>query len=319
MALGGQAVSRTRKGVPVPLTDHVALVSLTNRVSTSELLQVAAAVQKQVARDFTPVWGLPATVDAFADLTTVPSDYHLVVLFSDPDDLAGRLEFAIGREAATSLIDYFDRDELQGVHLNEFTRQPFALVEWSDMWSTTMSHETLEMLADPYGNRLIAAARAGFPDERVNYLLEICDPCQTQWYPVNGVPVSDFYTPNYFDPVRVEGIRYSFTGAIKEPLEILEGGYVTFIDPRDSGLYQLRGGETRPVLLADIATLRESSEPLRCLVDSNPQTPRLVPGGHSAAPSVIAALGAYRATEVAAEGAALRTAEAVYSLTQNDR
>ena len=35
------------------------------------------------------------------------------------------------------------------------------------------------------------------------------------WYPVNGVPVSDFYTPRYFEPVRTDGTRYSFTGEIE--------------------------------------------------------------------------------------------------------
>src|SRR3954447_19228723 len=83
--------SRTSKGVLVPLTDHVALVSMTSGVSARDLLQVGAAVQKQVARDFAPAWGLPATVDVFADLTSVPSDYHPVVVFGDGDELAGLL------------------------------------------------------------------------------------------------------------------------------------------------------------------------------------------------------------------------------------
>ena len=52
------------------LTDYVALVSLTRDISTSHLLQVAAAVQKQVTRDFAPLWGIRATVDAFANLRT---------------------------------------------------------------------------------------------------------------------------------------------------------------------------------------------------------------------------------------------------------
>ena len=75
------------KGVLVPLTDHVALVSLTREIPTRSVLQVAAAIQKQVTRDFTPFWGLPATVDAFEDLASVPNDYHPVVIFGDLDEL----------------------------------------------------------------------------------------------------------------------------------------------------------------------------------------------------------------------------------------
>jgi hypothetical protein len=298
--------------VLVPLTDHVALVSLTSNIPTSVFLQVAAAVQKQVTRDFTPAWGLPATVDAFADIESVPSDYHIVVVFGDPEELADRLEFAIGAEAAARLIDQFDGEQLAGVHLNEFTRQPFALVDGSPGWSVTASHEVLEMIADPFGNRLIAAAAPGESDRRVNYLLEVCDPCLSTWYPVNGVPVADFYTPRYFDPVRTDGTRYSFTGEIWHPLQILENGYVTWIDPADSGLYQLQAGAAEPVLLADMTRLRSSSTPLRIIVDGAPQTPRMALESLRLASS--AAGGAADAAVQAAQNAALRTAEAVFSL-----
>ena len=49
-------------------------------------------------------------------------------------------------------------------------------------------------------------------------------------YSVNGVLVSDFYTPNYFDPVKAPGVRYSFTGALTEPRQVLPGGYLSWQD-----------------------------------------------------------------------------------------
>ena len=185
----------------MPLTDHIALVSLTREISTRSLLQAGAAVQKQLTRDFMPIWGFRATLDTFEDLSSVPSDYHPVVLFAHSEELVGQLEVAIGPELVARLVDDFENDRLGGLHLNAFTRQPFALVEANDAWSVTISHEVLEMIADPFGNRLIAAAHPLDETQRVKYLLEVCDPCQAVWYPVNGVPVSDFYTPRYFDPV----------------------------------------------------------------------------------------------------------------------
>jgi hypothetical protein len=308
------SMHRPTKGVLVPLTDHVALVSLTSDVSTKSFLQATAAVQKQITRDFTPIWGLRATVDAFEDLASVPSDYHPVVLFGDPDELTGRLEFAIGEEYAAQLIDDFERDRLGGLHLNAFTRQPFALVAASDAWSVTLSHEVLEMITDPFGNRLIAAAHPLHRRERVRYLVEVCDPCQTVWYPVNGVPVSDFYTPRYLDPVEVDRSRFSFTGALERPLQILDGGYLSWIDPKDSGLYQLGAGDTEPVLLADLVQLARSSAPLRTVVDANPRTPQLSQEVLTPADSAAAAFNAYGAVAEASEGAGLRTAQAVVSL-----
>jgi hypothetical protein len=298
----------------MPLTEYVALVSLTREITSGNLMQVAAAVQKQVTRDFAPLWGLRAVVDAFEELKDVPSDYHPVVLFGDPDELIGRLEFEIGDVNAARLVEQFEGNRLGGIHLNAFTRQPFALIAVSDEWSVTASHECLEMLADPFGNRLIAAPHPTNPDERVRYLLEVCDPCQAIWYPVNGVKVSDFYTPRYFDPVRNPAAFYSFTGALERPLDLIDGGYITWIDPRDSGLYQLRGGEDEPVLLADIAGLARTSAPLRTVVDTNAASPRLTARSLRAAPSATAARGSEGAVRDASEAAALRTAEAFLSL-----
>ena len=111
-----------------------------------------------------------------------------------------------------------------------------------------------------------------------------------------------------------ERSRYSFTGAIEHPLQILDGGYLSWIDPEDSGLYQLAGGERRPELIADLVQLARSTAPLRTVVDTNPRTPQLTRDTLGPATSAAAASGAYDAVLEASEGAALRTAEAVVSL-----
>jgi Lipase (class 3) len=99
--------------------------------------------------------------------------------------------------------------------------------------------KALEMLVDPSGNRLVAADSK--PQERrVNYLVEVCDPSEAakNAYSCNGIFVSDFYTPNYFDPVKAGGVRYSFTGAITEPLQVLPGGYLSWQDPESNSWWQ---------------------------------------------------------------------------------
>jgi hypothetical protein len=298
----------------VPLTDHIALVSLTGDISTRDLLRAGAAVQKQLTRDFTPIWGMRATLDTFDDLASVPSDYHPIVVFGRPEELVGQLEVAIGPEYTARLVDDFERDRLSGLHLNAFTRQPFALVEASDAWSVTISHEVLEMIADPFGNRLVAAAHPRDPRQRVKYLLEVCDPCQAIWYPVNGVPVSDFFTPRFFDPVGVPGNRYSFSGQIERPLQILDGGYLTWIDPEDSALYTLAADDPEPVQVASLLQLSRSTAPLRTVVDTNPRTPQLSWSTLRPASTAMAASNAYDAVTEASEGAGIRTAEAVVSL-----
>ena len=99
-SLSGSAKQVKTKGVPVPLTDHVALVSLTRDIPTRLVLQAAAAIQKQITRDFTPYWGLRVTVDAFEDLESVPSDYHPIVIFGGSGELVQQLDYAVGEERA---------------------------------------------------------------------------------------------------------------------------------------------------------------------------------------------------------------------------
>jgi hypothetical protein len=298
----------------VPLTDHIALVSLTREISMRDLLRAGAAVQKQLTRDFAPIWGFRASLDTFDDLGSVPSDYHPVVIFGYAEELVGQLERSIGEEYTAQLVDDFERGKLTGLHTNAFTRQPFSLVQVTDGWTVTISHEVLEMITDPFGNRLIAAAHPLYEAERVKYLLEICDPCQTVWYPVNGVPVSDFYTPRYFDPVEIPGGRYSFTGEIERPLEILEGGYLSWVDPEDSALYTLAYGESVPVQLANLIELARSTAPLRTVVDTSARSPRITGATLRPARTAKAAGNAYDAVAEASEGAGIRTAEAVWSL-----
>jgi hypothetical protein len=298
----------------VPLTQHIATVSLTRDVSIGSLLQATAALQKQITRDFTPIWGVPATVDAFEDLLTIPTDYYPVILFTDLRELAQQLEPLIGGQPAARLLDAFDRGRFGGIHLNSLTRQPLALVSAADVWTVVLSHEVLELLADPYGNHLVAGSHPTDRSRRVNYLVEICDPCQAIWYPVNGVPLTDFYTPRYFDPVGVDGVRYSFTGTLPGPLEVLENGYVTFLDPRDGALHQYHGGDTEPIELVGADVLSSTSAPLRTVVDANPRSPRISVETLRAAPNAAAADAPYRGVAEAAEGTGRDTAEAIYAL-----
>ena len=201
---------------------HLALVCDGVNIPIAEINRVAAALSKQVERDFFPIWKVSATVNAFAALEDVPVDYWPVIIMRDVEDAAGYHE---------------DKDG-----------QPFAVVEFGSGWSLTASHEVLEMLADPFGRRMRAgnlpdqAIALGMAPQRVRYLVEVCDPSEGDQfsYQINGIKVSDFYTPNFFDPVFAQGIRYSFTGDIDAPRKILEDGYISWEDPTTHDWYQLR-------------------------------------------------------------------------------
>jgi hypothetical protein len=178
---------------------HLALVSLTPSVDFGELAQVSAALQKQLTRDFGPLWTVEATIDAFEKLEGVPLGYWKILV-----------------------VETFEHG---GQHRDR-NNQPYALVAAGNSWSLVASHEVLEMLADPFGNRLMAGDSPVGTQGRVEFLVEVCDPCQGDEfaYTVNGILVSDFYTQNYFDPVRADGVRYSFASAITTPARSCPAG-----------------------------------------------------------------------------------------------
>jgi hypothetical protein len=222
------------------LTQNLALISEIEGHEPGDLARVAAALQRQATRDLSPIWNVSATVDAFPTLEDVPVGYWPMIIRDD-----------IGFEGAA------------GIHLDE-NGQPFALITFGDSWSLTASHEMLEMLGDPWGNRLIPG-QSPKPDQgRVEFLVEVCDPSEAAefGYTVNDVLVSDFYTPRFFEPVPVVGARYSFTGAIKQPREVLRGGYISWHDPVSSHWWQQRWFDADPeyldlgVFSADVKSLR---------------------------------------------------------------
>ena len=176
----------------------------------SDVLKVSAALQKQVTRDLAPIWDVSATVDAFAKPQDVPPGYWPMFVRDD-----------IGIPGAA------------GIHEDK-NGQPFALITAGDLdtWSLTASHEVIEMLVDPFGNRLVSGDSPMEGQGRVSFLVEPGDPSEAAEfaYSVNGILVSDFYTPHFFDPVAASGVRYSFTVAIKEPRQVLRGGYLSWKD-----------------------------------------------------------------------------------------
>jgi hypothetical protein len=105
-----------------------------------------------------------------------------------------------------------------------------AYVEYGPTWSLTASHEVMEMLADPTGIRFVTGDAPSAESDRVEFLVEVCDPCQgpDNAYPVNNVLVSDFYTPAYFEPLYTSGSKYSFCGKLRSPRDVLPGGYLSW-------------------------------------------------------------------------------------------
>jgi predicted chitinase len=248
------------------LIRQIALISQSNLIPRGDVSKVSAAIQKQSTRDLGPIWGVSATVDAFDTLDDVPIGYWPILV-----------------------MDNIDQQGAAGIH-EDRNGQPFALVSAAaeiDEWSVTASHEALEMLVDPSGNRLVAGD-ADAEQRRVNYLVEVCDPSEASdnAYTCNGVLVSDFYTPNYFDPAKADGVRYSYTGKITEPRQVLFGGYLSWQDPESGSWWQTTWFDGDEPVDRELGSINQSSSGnVRAAIDRSTmsQTARFIGRGRRVA------------------------------------
>jgi hypothetical protein len=205
---------------------QVGLTDKTGEIHPDLLQTAAAALTIQVTRDLTQFWSVQATVQVLPDPTKIPAGVWPVFLVKSLPPGEG------------------------GFHMDAHN-QPYSKViasASSEEWTIDASHEALEMLVDPYGNRLqnstsikIKGGKIQDGTGQFGYLVEACDPCEADkcGYAINGIAVSDFITPHFYDPVTTSGTRYSFTGAIKAPRQILKGGYISWVNHQTNELQQL--------------------------------------------------------------------------------
>lgn len=235
---------------------HIGLISRSKGLSSGDLMRTAAALQKQVTRDYAPIWHIAATVSAFAALKDVPIGYWPVIVMDDIHS----------RGAA-------------GYHQDR-RGQPYALVQMSDSWSLTASHETLEMLTDPFGNRLVSGRSPKKGQGRVDFLVEVGDPCEDAAfaYTVNGITVSDFITPAFYDPVPSPSTRYSFQGAVTKPRDVLKGGYLSWHEPVTDHWWQEVWFDTAKPSYRDLGVMGRLTASLRSTIDSMTRVPQIQQG-----------------------------------------
>ena len=207
------------------LTARIGLVDLTGRVDRRLMAAVATAINVQVTRDLAQFWPVRASVVYLSDPALVgPGMWPVTIVHG------------LGPEEG-------------GCHVGAHN-QPFAKVintREGDEWTLDASHEICEMLIDPFGNALQPSAPVGVDGDvlrdlegTLEYLVEACEPCASAaaGYEIDGVLVSDFISPRYFDRAAATGVRYSFAGSIHAPRQVLPGGRLSWIDPESGEVRQ---------------------------------------------------------------------------------
>ena len=267
--------------------NQVGLVDMTGEIDADLVHSAAIALNLQVTRDLPQFWPVSASVTYLPNPKKIPAGIWPVQLVKSLPPGEG------------------------GFHSDKH-KQPYSKViasKTDPTWTIDASHEILEMLVDPYGNRMqssvaIEVVKGKIEDGtgQFGYLVEACDPCEdnSYAYTINGVAVSDFITPHYYDPLVTPGTRYSFTGAIKGPRQILPGGYISWVNTEKDEWQQLMYVDpSKPPTIQNIGKA-DSSKSLREWIDGLEAARKMTKASRGVKTPKVKALMKYSAKRVAA-------------------
>jgi hypothetical protein len=183
---------------------------------TIPMHDIARAVDKQLEH-FAAAWG-SATWTLTDDLHRQGFRIILRDYSNDPEAVANHWRIG-GKPYAT----VYARDVLR-------SQDGSWLHGWNSV-SATVSHEVLELLADP-----VACYYVDGQDDWM-YALEIADPVQDDYYDIDGIAVSNFTYPDYWNPWarKRRGHPLDHMGNLTRPFEVRPGGYLVRYKGRRRG------------------------------------------------------------------------------------
>lgn len=198
------------------------------QLSDIEVQEAIRAINRQISDDFFPYWSLGATLRLEGKSSTSPDQ-------QDPADMRGDAVLYLWNETdVPGALGYHDRNN-RGI--------PFGFVftdlvaEVGESWTVTLSHEALELVADPEVNLLVMGPHPANPNQVVFHWYEMCDAVQAETYRIDGIEVSNFVLPLYFTGGEEMGGRNDFlsaahAGATLQSFNVNPGGYVGFFNPQ---------------------------------------------------------------------------------------
>jgi hypothetical protein len=163
--------------------------------------KLISAMQVFVDKYVAPVWGTPAKL--------VKSTGYVkgawAMIFLDDADQPGALAYHDLTPDGLPQSKVFVRTTIQN----------------GDLVSVSASHELVEMLVDPAINMMTTG-----PDSKTIYAYESADPVEALSFKVNGIPMTDFIYPSYFEDFRKPGsVKFDYLNKVNKPFQILAGGY----------------------------------------------------------------------------------------------
>lgn len=219
---------------------NIAFINESTLYSDADLESALSALETQVSRDFAGPWDKNARLEIVpkAQVAMLPDYWWQMIIVDDPTQ-ADALGYHDMTASGHPIGFVFVRAD----------QQAGASV------TVTMSHELLEMLADPW---IMDSVGALNPDGSTRYWAkEICDPVEddSNGYEINGILVSDFVTPSWFASTDASSSPVDFQKKLtaSASFSLAPGGFAQYQD--STGAFQQisaqkprKGGEFSPDL-----------------------------------------------------------------------
>jgi hypothetical protein len=203
---------------------RLTVINASNTLTNDDIFEVLRAINRQLRDDFGPTWKINCTVSFVSGSGTTP----------DPEIASG--------DGAIFVCDTPDGQDA-GYHAQNEHSIPFGYVFTeaaaadNQAWSAVLSHEILEMAADPHLNTLKIGPDPRDDARTAGYLMEVCDPVNGSTYPLDGSFVADFVMPNFYEVGTTR--KTVFHGATIKPFTHAAGGYIEFYDPKSGSKLRL--------------------------------------------------------------------------------
>lgn len=197
-------------------------VSVSNHstvVSDADLPSVVAALKRQVQEHFFPAWGINANLMLASKDSSADSAFWQLIILDDTTQ-ASALGF---HEVTTS-----------GMPIGYCFAK--STIEDGGSWTVTASHELLEMLADPEINDTVFLQTSDTTGTL--YMKEVCDAVEETQYEIDGVAVSNFVLPSYFEVGVASALQppFDYLKQLPGPLPtLLGGGYIGLFEVGSGG------------------------------------------------------------------------------------
>jgi hypothetical protein len=208
---------------------RIACINLATADLGAPFAKLTATLQKCYDEYFLPIWGYPVTL--YNTTQPQPSDWQFV--YFDDADTAGALGYHDITKNGQPVSKIFVKTTLEA----------------NEVVSVTACHELFEMVIDPVANLWAQA------DDGTEYAYEMSDPVEEDTFVVDGIKMSNFVHPAWFEPFKhPKGTKFDHLGLLTKPFSMTKGGY----------MITMKNGKVKQVYGSKVKQQRFQREDRRC-------------------------------------------------------